>query len=413
MYKYLVAFVLLSPLVGIWLVEGGEYAASIGIEGYPNGASLAYGIYALAVAVIGWGCVAWPRQPRRVKPQVEGVNAEFRHFGRNLLVFNTIFLFVFLFGFGAIGVWTGGIGKGEFRTNLGVLGAVPSTMTKFVIPALLAYLAALYRKSSSPGPLRWLLGINLLVASTIGASWGFKTFAFTILLPALLTLFWQIRIKTLVTLILVFVGELVLFFQLFDAGLEVDGDMQTLLVRRITVLQGDVSWYMWDQYTNGEVFPDYLPTLLAVFGDKVLTVFGLSRDAFKEWTLYHYDFMITNLAGAPLDQIQEGHNITATPFSEGLVAGGVFGVAFFAVVGGLLVGWMYRFIDRSLREGRDIHAAIGATYFVLNVFPWLNGGGVVTLFHISVLVGLGITVLAMRAMQRFHFGASLPRPKFT
>ena len=54
MYKYLVAFVLISPLVGIHMVENGEYAASIGVYGHDNGATIAFALFAGAVAVVAW-----------------------------------------------------------------------------------------------------------------------------------------------------------------------------------------------------------------------------------------------------------------------------------------------------------------------------------------------------------------------
>ena len=52
MYKYLVAYVLLTPLLGIWFVEHGEYAGSIGVDGYPNGTIYAFGAYALGTLLV-------------------------------------------------------------------------------------------------------------------------------------------------------------------------------------------------------------------------------------------------------------------------------------------------------------------------------------------------------------------------
>lgn len=410
MYKYLVAVVLLTPLIGIWLVEGGEFAASFGVAGYENGASTAFAAYALTVAIVAWLSAGRPRAELLLPARRRQADANLQVFGSNLLIVSAVFLAVFLFGFGAIKVWTGAVGKGEFRVGLGPLGAVPNLMTKFVLPALLAYAAALYRKSSRSSGLRRLLGANFALVFMIGASWGFKSTAFLMLMPALLIIYWRIRVATLIKLALAFLVSLTAFFFLFDAGIEESADAQSFLFRRITVLQGDVSWFMWDQYQSGEVFPNYWPTLLAAFGDKFLGLAGLAREDFYTWTLYHYDLMITYLAGAPLDQIEEGHSITATPFSEGLVAGGMTGVAFFAVFAGLLVGRLHHYIQRSLSRGHDARAAIASTYFCLVVFAWLNGGAVVQLFHISVWFSLAATVLAFKLMRRLEIARTPPQP---
>lgn len=400
MYKYLVGFVLLTPLIGIWLVEGGEYAASLGFVGHPNGATLAYACYAATVAIVAWSCSGRRATVLQRFADTRLADAQLRVFGKNLLLVSTVFLLIFLFGFGAINVWTGAAGKGEFRTGLGPLGAIPNLMTKFILPALLAYAAGLFQKSSKRRSLRRLLAANFALIFVIGASWGFKSTAFIVLVPALLIIYWRIDLIALLKLVLVFSLLLVAFFYQFDVAVETYAEVHTFLFTRITVIQGDVSWYIWDKHVAGEAFPNYWPTLLAAFGDKLLTLFDLSRGNFFEWTLYHYDLMVTHLAGVPLDQIEEGHSITATPFSEGLVAGGVLGVAFFALLGGLLVGRMHAFIQCSLRQGRDARAAIGATYFCFYIFAWLNGGAVVQLFHISVWFALIATILAFKAMRK-------------
>lgn len=400
MYKYLVSFVLLTPLIGIMLVEGGEYAASIGVNGYPNGAALAYACYAATVALVAWSCRGRTSDITRASvANKKNIDARSLVFGKNLLWVNAVFLVVFLFGFGAIQVWAGAVGKGEFRTGLGSLGAIPNLMAKFILPALLAYAASLFRRSSKRRDLRWLMAANFALLFAIGASWGFKTTAFIVLLPALLILYWQITFGSLVLLVSAFLAAIVAFFYQFDVDVETYAQVHTFLFTRITVIQGDVSWYVWEQYVSGEEFPNYWPTLLAAIGDKFLTLFGLSRSNFFEWTLYHYDLMITYIAGVPLDQIEDGHSITATPFSEGLVAGGLWGVAVFATLGGLLVGRMHGFIQRSLARGHDGRAALGATYFCFYIFAWLNGGAVIQLFHISVWIALLATLFAFKLMQ--------------
>jgi hypothetical protein len=258
----------------------------------------------------------------------------------------------------------------------------------------------LFRTSSKSRRLRWLLTANFALLFIIGASWGFKTNAIATLLPSLLLIYWRITIFQLGRLALLFVLIIVAFFYQFDSGVEAYADVQSFLFTRITVIQGDVAWYVWDKYVSGADLPNYWPTLLAVFGGKLLSLSGLSREKFFEWIHYHYDLLITYVADVPLDQIAGGHSITATPFAEGLVAGGIAGVVFFAVLAGLIVGRTYAFIRSSLLLGQNDRAAIAATYFCFYVFAWLNGGGVVQLVHISVWFALIATLLAFRAMKR-------------
>lgn len=401
MYKYLIAFVLLTPLAGILLVEGGEYATSVGVDGHRNGAGVAFLAYAMTVTLVA---VIFTRRRLAAPPVAQLTSdaaASFRNFSAVLLLFNCTFLAIFLFGFGAINVWLGSIGKGEFRATLGSLGAFPNLMTRFIVPALFAYATVLYSRTSRRGTLKLWWFSNLFVVFIIGASWGFKSGAMLGLLPALLLLHWRIRLRTLLKLGAAFAATVTVFFMIFDAGVE-DADVLSFLLRRITVLQGDSAWHMWGLYASGEEFPSYWPTLIAAVGDKTLGLFGLSRDDSYEWMLYHYDWMLTYLTGSQLDKIAEGHSVVATPFAEGLVAGGVAGVAVFAVLAGLLVRWMYRFIERALTRRQDVRATMGATYFCSAVFPWLNGGAIVQLFHISLLISITTTFLVLFVLSRIR-----------
>lgn len=403
MYKYLIAFVLLTPLIGIHMVEGGEYAASVGVDGYKNGATIAFAIYAAVVAVIGWLTSGRGGDLQSTELTSMVPDEEVRGFCGKFLIINLVFLLVFLFAFDAVKVWTGGVGKGEFRTGLGAFGAVPNLMTKFILPALLAYIASMYRRSPRTIGTTVLVVANFVLLFVIGASWGFKSTAFMVLTPALLVLYWRLSFFASLRLAAIFLVGLVVFFQLFDADVEVYADVQSFLLRRITILQGDVSWYVWDLYTVKENFPNYWPTLLAALGNTTLSWFGITHDDFYNWTMYHYDLMVTYVAGVSLEQIEGGHSITGTPFSEGVIAAGITGVACFAVIAGLLVGRMYHFINKSLVAGDDAAAAIGSTYFCFYVFAWLNGGAIVQLFHVSILVALLFTCLLIVALQSRKF----------
>jgi hypothetical protein len=401
MYKYLVAFLLLAPLLGVWMVEGGEYAGSIGVTGYANGATFAFALYAVGVAVIATLCATDTRAPAEVFVPSRVADARFRTFSNKLLFVEVAYLLIFLFGFGAVGTWFGDVGKGEFRVGLGEFGAFPNSMSKFIEPALVTYAALLYRRSSRTAGIKLRLGVILLLVFVTGASRGFKATAIAGVTPALLVLYWRVRPIQLIMLAVLFFGSLTLFFFYFDADIAAVTDVQTALVRRITVLQGDVPWYIWGLHSSGVDFPSYWPTLLAALGDKVLGAVGIMHSDYYQWMLYHYDWMITYLSDVPVEQIAEGgHTIVGTPFSEGLVAGGVPGLVLFTVIAGVLTGRMYAYIARALRTGRDVPAALGATYFCYFLVPWLNAGAIVQLFHISLIVNIGGTLLALAVMRR-------------
>lgn len=394
------------------MVESGEFAPSIGITGYPNGAGIAYGLYAATVALVAWLVARTSAKGSSVALPLANLDAKARRIGFNLLAFDTIFLLIFLFGFGAIHVWLGSVNKGEFRTSLGTFGAFPNLMTKFVVPTLLAYATLMYLQSSRSKSLKRLLTANFAVAFIIGGSWGFKSTAFIILAPSLIFIYWKIRLASLIKLGLIASAVLLFFFHMFDDNISAGMDAFEFLFKRVTVIQGDVAWYIWDQYVSGITFPDYLPTLTAAIGDKLLTfLLGITSDDYYRWAMWHYHLMVTYLAGIPLEQIEDGHTITATPFAEGLVAGGLAGVALFSVIGGLLAGGMYKFIATSLHKGRNASAALGATYFCFYIFGWLNGGAIVQLFHISLLVGIGSIYLAfyvVRSMRLKRPGPNRP-----
>lgn len=410
MLKYLVAFALLTPLIGILMVEGGEFAASIGVDGEPNGAGVAFASYASVLALVARLSSGRAQPPIVVEGTRRATDRQVWRFGVNLLFIDLLFLGVLLFGFGAFRVWLGSVGKGEFRAGLGTFGAVPNLMTKFIVPALLAYLTALYQRSSRQGRARTIWVINASIGFFIGASWGFKSTAFMMLVPSILILYWHVKPAALLKLGGAFFLTILGFSLVFDAGVEVDtAELGAFLLRRITVLQGDVVWHVWGMYERGEDFPNYWPTLLAAGGDKLLSLAGVARTDNLEWMQYHYDWMITWLAGADLAQIEEGHSITATPFAEGLVAGGIFGVALFAVVGGLLVGRTHAFLGRAITRGRPLACALGSTYFCFYIFPWLNGGAIVQLFHVSLAIAFSGALLAIAILTRLRLSPRRPR----
>jgi hypothetical protein len=271
-------------------------------------------------------------------------------------------------------------------------------MTKFVVPALFAYSTILLRRAEKSFDNKALWYANLILVFLSGASWGFKTTGIMMLLPSLLIVNWQMSVLRLMKFAMAFASVVVGSFYMFDARTMDGVNVTAFILTRVTVMQGDVSWHIWNLYQNAEVIPNYWPTLLPAVGDKVLTLMGVSKNDYTQWAQYHYDWMLTHLAGIPLDNIANGHSITGTPFSEGLIAGGLLGMVVIAVIAGVLVGKIYVSLDRSILQAKDMKVALLSTYFCFNVFPWLNGGAITQLFHISVAVNLFAAALLIKLM---------------
>jgi membrane protein implicated in regulation of membrane protease activity len=109
--------------------------------------------------------------------------------------------------------------------------------------------------------------------------------------------------------------------------------------------------------------------------------------------------MITHLSGYSHETIMAGHNNTATVFSEGLIAGGLVGLFGFAVLAGLIIQALYRFIDNRLRANDFIAASIGASYMIMGLMAWLIGGGITAIVHLSIFVAFVWTFILLRLIS--------------
>ena len=404
MFKYCLGFALITPLLGMILVESGAYCWQCGRFGYPNGASIAFAAYALTV-LLTFAIVIRLRSRTVTKQTVaKQSGGSFVSLALVILIVNTLFLFTLLFGAGGIRVLLGEAEKINFRVKLGLLGALSFWILKYLAPSSLAYLAVIYRRSRAGGfAPKVLLGLNLLMVSLIGLAWGFKTSALIILLPSLLILYWTVSLRQMAVLLLVAllitVGTAV-FFDRSDYRFQNLRQVLVFIGTRATVLQGDVAWHVWDLYRNGEALPDYWRTLLPFVGDRLFSILsGITRDNFSLWASYHYESALTHLAGYPLEDVEQGLNTTATPFAEGVIALGAPGFLLFGVIAGAVSAANYSLIKSALAEGRARTAAIASTYFGWIVFPWLNGGGITVLFHISVFIGIFLSYMMLISFE--------------
>ena len=225
-----------------------------------------------------------------------------------------------------------------------------------------------------------------LIMVLIGGSYGYKSSFILAVLPAAILYYWRAPPSALIPLAIVAIC-VILFGYLYFSSISDIGVAFNKMVDRLFVAQGDVSWFIWNKYINGEPLTNYHLTLLPIVGDRLFSLItGVTQANRDLWVSTHYSLMMTYVSGYSIDTILGGHNNTGTVFSEGLFAAGLFGVFVYAVFAGLMVNAVYHFIENKL-EARDFAwAAVAASYFVNGVMAWLLAGGLQSIIHISIPV---------------------------
>ena len=424
MFKYLLFFVLFSPLIGIILVENGAYSISTAQFGHPNGAWLAYTVHCLVLLAVTFWTIAKKLGSPRKKTTSTSHLPPFVPLAHVILCVNVVFLALMLFGAGGIEVLMGKMEKSGFRASLNYISAIALWIRSYFVPSLLAYLSFVFTKSLKSPRERRLFGLNIAICALIGLNWGSKASPLIMLLPSILIIYWKISIRKVILLASIACLALIANSMLFDRSDEglrwaadEAGDFSlkeaaTFVAIRGTVLQGDVAWYIWDMYEDKQKLPPYFPTLYAAIGDRLFSLFsGIQRSDYPRWVKYHYDSLLTATAGVPLDEIfVSGHNVNGTIFSEGIIALGSPGYLLFSIFGGLCAGLSFNIIKEAIDSGSPIRAALSADYFCLIVFLWLNGGGITMLFHISVFLAIMMTYLLIRMCISLSGGSSETAP---
>ena len=188
MFKYLLYFVLVGPLIGVILMEYGAYSWSASTFGYKNGASFAFLGYIALVLLAFFFTIKTNLFPFSLKYRTP--NWHFKNLSIIIFTINLLFLIMFLFGFGGIDVLLLKIGKGELRAGMGFLGtlglgSIGQMIIKGFAPALLAYLSFIYIKIRKTPKNKFLLLINFIIVFLIGAITGYKAAAILYCCPPL------------------------------------------------------------------------------------------------------------------------------------------------------------------------------------------------------------------------------------
>jgi hypothetical protein len=404
-FRLIFFFTLLTPLLGIVQVEAGAFAPNVNVWGAPNGATYAFIAYAIFALVGVWATagVTFFRGPGiRPPPPVRAARRLVAQYNTLAVAVSGCLCALMLLVFGGLTVLSGDVSKGEFRTSLGGLGALAYLTLKWLGPCIFAFGCALYVFAGKPRFARKSLLVVGLLTFVIGISWGFKGSALLITAPGIAILLWFARLRSLVPWALAGIGSLLLAFNLFDTlDNSVYESAVQFLIARLTIFQGDVSWYIWDLWRSGEPLPDYWTTPLVAVGDRLFSVItGITRDDAELWVTSHYGSLLTYTVGYPIEGIEAGHSVTGTPFSEALFALGIAGIPVFGLLAGIVTGVVYKRIARAMAEGRPMSAALWSNYFVWFVFAWLNAGDMAQLFHVSAIIG----AVAAKLMLSFMAG---------
>lgn len=191
MFKYILAFVLFSPLIGIYLMEEGAYGIDVGMSGYPNGSFNAYLIYVI-IALISF---YYSKKLNLIKIRKNICTTTISKISPYIIFsfINLFFLLIMLFGFGGINVLLGNVAKGEFRTSFGFFGALPFFISRYFSPVLLGYLAFDFKKTKSNKLKSIFFFINVFLIILIGLTWGFKSTSIFMLAPAVIIYYWKVK----------------------------------------------------------------------------------------------------------------------------------------------------------------------------------------------------------------------------
>ena len=380
------------------MMEFGAYSFAAHEFGFPNNAYLAYLLYIFLflISYVYLGRVNFKL------PEINILSGNYRTIAILTIILSFFFLFLILFIFGGYKVLLGEVDKGAFRVGLGFFGSLVHLMTKMFLPSILALNVFYYKKGPKKNFNTILLSINFILAFVFGASWGYKSTAIFILFPSLILLYDKLKFIKIIFFSFIIFTFFVFFSMFFDNANEISATNIDLfgevaqknpieaILYRLTVLQGDPCWKIWDLYINGDLKSvDYYKTLYSIIGDGNLNrFFGVNNDNYLIYIQHHFGLLLTYLCGNEPFAIAQGYNVTGTVFTEGIIAGGLYGLIFFSIFAGLITRIVVTFITKGYNNNLPVLSSMASTYFCFYIFTWLNGGGVETLFHISVVIGL-------------------------
>jgi hypothetical protein len=393
------AFVMILPLFGVIAMESGVDSFFVDEPAGPNGASLAYVAHLLVFAAAFYCVVRSGASTAATRiPRVPGLARNLDSYSIFCAVMFAVLAILMVFAYGGIDVLLLNVDKAEFRVSLGPFGAIMTIATKWVMPTMFA--ALLYALNSAGWNFirRVMFGVAAICLVIVGASWGFKTTIFFMLLPSIILTAWIARIRTLLLLGFVMLGMTIGFAIYFDQRPDAAAAIEALTLR-LTALQGDLAWYTWGKISQGHLGPGYLKTFLPIFGDKVLELITGARASqnYADWASYYFGPSMTIWGGYPAERVAAGVNNQATLFGECVIIGGKYFFVLASALFGALIGIFVRWTRAAIRSGNPQLSATLATFFGFTVLPWALGNGLASLAYLINIVG-GLASYALVAV---------------
>lgn len=404
--KLLILYVIIAPFVGIILVENGWYSISAGVEGYANNAWM---VYLLHSTFLIFGILVGLKIFNFKSITINNIYFKSKYANYKTLLFLSILLFIMLFFFQGYKVILGYLDKGNFRSEkIGVLGLgfIAFYIVKFFVPSILAYSAYYYKRRYEYPNLKkkFTLLILFFISGLIGFSWGFKSSAIVVMIPALIVLYMgqKIRIKNIIIMTLLFFSVVNISAYLFDRDNPYKFSLLEFIFLRMTVIEGDTFWKVYDLVKNNEVVPmglNYFTYLIESLGSKFYSLFfSKSPD---ETIQYKFSAYLTYLVSGDIYQATSGeHNLTGTVASEGLLFLGFPGMLLFSIFSGIITGFNIKLIKIFYHSNKPKLLVITAVCFVFLTWSWLKGGGIVTILHISNFIGIILTYILLILLER-------------
>ena len=398
-----------GPLLGLFLLERGAFALELGEFGYPVGASPSYLLHFVTMATT-YLLVLRRFGPSR--PQTPGERntfrrIEFQRLSVTVLLLNGVMLLVLLMAGGAL-VLMREIDRGVFRSSFGGWGPLAYLSRDFLVPTSLALLTYVFVHTPRTSSNVALLLLNVLVVVTYALSWGYRAFAVLILIPAALIFFRRQSARLLIAAVMVAFLAVVLTTSYVE-----NVDLPTALdvsVTRATVGSASTAWKLYElNRYSVEGLPAYAPTLLAVFGNRLGSLFGIEFSTFYDgFALHDFSTLITLTVKGFVPTVDTStSNVTATVFGEGVMAFGSPGFLVFSVLAGVLLAGARRVFEDAYDRGQGVKAAIVATYCLTSIFSWINSGGITVLWLLPFVFNYVFTAILLSVFLRYCCGRSL------
>lgn len=401
MVNLLIHLLFITTTIGMILMEFGSFGKTIDQYGYFNGATFSYLFfwmifYLCYYKVQKYNFVLYKKTINLVPNPIVYDNKYVYKSLIIIFIFLSLFLLTQLFIFNGIAVLSGTMLKTEFRTTGVSNGLLAFGLLKFYAPALGALATYFFVKTQNKKKMMYiLLFLIYFDLFILGLSWGYKSSGITILFPSLALLFYRISYMKFFILFIIAINLFAFLSIQFDTSVvQINSywDALIFVLERITLYQSEVPWKIWDSYINNVNLPEYLSTLVGLFGNIVPKLFNITTDYISS----NYGLAVTYFVYPYENNIINGFNTTSTFYSESLIAFGYFGLIIFPIICGILAGSIVKKIYVNNRNNKPINTSLLLVIFFSCIFPWMSSGGISALFHISVFFHISMLYILLK-----------------